>query len=66
MLKWIVLVALAVIVLGLFSPQLSRLGLWKLPGDLRFKRNGREYYLPIASTIVLSVLLTVVARVFRI
>jgi len=66
MLKWIVVVAMAVIVLGLFAPQLSRLGLWKLPGDLRFKRNGREYYLPITSTIVLSALLTLIARVFRV
>jgi hypothetical protein len=66
MMKWIVVVAMAVIVLGLFAPQLSRLGLWKLPGDLRFKRNGREYYLPITSTIVLSALLTLIARVFRV
>jgi hypothetical protein len=33
-----------------------------LPGDLRFRKNGRDYYLPITSTIVLSLLLTLVAR----
>ena len=65
MLKWIVIVAIAVIVLGLAAPQLSRLGLGRLPGDLRFKRNGREYYLPITSTILLSVALTCIARVIR-
>ena len=62
MLKWIVLVAIAAIVLGLLAPHLSRIGLGRLPGDLRFKKNGREYYLPITSTIVLSLLLTLVAR----
>ena len=62
MLKWMVLVAIAVIVLGLFSPQLSRFGLGRLPGDLRFRKNGREYYLPVTSTIVLSLLLTLLAR----
>lgn len=66
MLKWILLVAVAVVVLGLAAPQLSRLGLWRLPGDLRFRRNGRDYYLPITSTILVSLALTVIARVFRI
>ena len=46
MIKWILVLAVVVILLGLFAPQLARLGLWKLPGDLRFKRNGREYFLP--------------------
>ena len=66
MFKWIIVVAIAVVVLGLAAPQLSRLGLGKLPGDLRFKRNGREYYLPITSTILLSLVLTIVARIFRV
>ena len=62
MLKWIVLVAIAVIVLGFLGPHLSRMGLGRLPGDLRFRKNGRDYYLPITSTIVLSLLLTLLAR----
>jgi hypothetical protein len=66
MLKWIVVVAIAVIVLGLAAPYLSRFGLGRLPGDVRFRRNGREYYLPITSTILLSITLTFVARIFRI
>jgi hypothetical protein len=63
MLKWVLLVAIAVIALGLLGPHLSRMGLGRLPGDLRFRKNGRDYYLPITSTIVLSLLLTLVARV---
>jgi hypothetical protein len=63
MLKWIVLVAVAVVVLGLLGPRLSRIGLGRLPGDFRFRKNGREYYLPVTSTIMLSLLLTLVARV---
>lgn len=63
MIKWIVLVAIAVVVLGLLGPRLTRIGLGRLPGDIRFRRNGRDYYLPITSTIVLSLLLTLIARV---
>jgi hypothetical protein len=61
-LKWLVLVALAVIVLGLLGPRLTRMGLGRLPGDLRFRKNGREYYLPITSTILLSLALMLLAR----
>lgn len=63
MLKWILLVAIAVAVLGLLAPLLSRFGLGRLPGDIRFRKNGREYYLPITSTILLSLLLTLVGRI---
>lgn len=62
MFKWIVLVAVAVVVLGLLAPFLSRFGLGRLPGDLRFRKNGREYYLPITSTLLLSLLLTLIGR----
>ena len=54
------------IALGLLAPQLSRLGLWRLPGDFRFRYKGREYYLPIATTILLSLLLTLIARVLHV
>ena len=64
MVKWILLTAVVVILLGLFAPQLARLGLWRLPGDIRFKRNGREYFLPITSTILVSLALTLLLRVF--
>jgi hypothetical protein len=64
MIKWILVLVVVTILLGLFAPQLSRLGLWKLPGDLRFKRKGREYFLPITSTVLLSVALTLLLRVF--
>ena len=62
MLKWLLLVAIAVVVLGLLSPALTRLGLGKLPGDIRFRKNGREYYLPITSTILLSLALSLIVR----
>ena len=62
MVKWLIVVVLAVIVLGLLGPRLARLGLGRLPGDLRFRKNGRDYFLPITSTIVLSLLLTLITR----
>lgn len=64
MIKWILVMAVVVVLLGLFAPQLARLGLWRLPGDLRFTRKGRDYFLPITSTILVSALLTLLLRLF--
>jgi hypothetical protein len=33
---------------------LQKLGLGRLPGDLRFRAFGREWFLPFASTVLLS------------
>jgi hypothetical protein len=65
MLKWLLVIVVAVLALSVFSPALSRYGLGRLPGDLRFRRNGREYYVPITSTILLSLLLTLLARMIK-
>ena len=66
MLKWVLVLIIGIIVLGLFAPMLAKLGLWRLPGDLRFTYKGREIYLPITSTILISLVLTLVLRIFRI
>ena len=62
MLKWVLAVAIALAVLTLLSPWLSKFGLGRLPGDLTVRYKGRVYYLPFASTIVLSLALTLLAR----
>ena len=64
MIKWLLVMAVVVVLLGLFAPQLTKLGLWRLPGDVRFTRKGRDYFLPITSTILVSVLLTLLLRLF--
>ena len=64
MLKWFLALAVALVVLTLLSPWLSRYGLGRLPGDLTVRYKGRLYYLPFASTIVLSLALTLLARLF--
>jgi hypothetical protein len=62
MLKWLLTTFLALLVLTALQPWLQRLGLGRLPGDVRFKRNGRDIVLPFTSTVVLSVLLMLISR----
>jgi hypothetical protein len=52
MIKWFVTILLAIVVLSLATPWLARLGVGRLPGDFKFSVRGREYFLPIASTLL--------------
>jgi hypothetical protein len=62
MLKWLLTLILALVVLTLCTPWLRKYGLGRLPGDIVFRYNGRNYYLPLTSTVVLSLALTLLAR----
>lgn len=62
--KWLLTTFLALLVLTSLQPWLQRLGIGRLPGDLRFMRKGREVVLPFTSTVLLSVALMLIARLF--
>ena len=62
MLKWLLVLAVGVVVITLLTPWLSRYGLGRLPGDVTVRFRGRPVYLPITTTLLLSLALTLVAR----
>lgn len=62
MLKWLLTLCLAIVVLSLCTPWLRKFGLGRLPGDITLRYRGRDYYLPLATTLVLSLALTLLAR----
>ena len=62
MLKWLLTLLVALSVLTLCTPWLRKYGLGRLPGDITLRYKGRDYYLPLATTIVLSLALTLLAR----
>jgi hypothetical protein len=61
-LKWLLTLALALVVLTAMSPWLARLGLGRLPGDVRVRVKGRDYFLPFTTTILMSLALMAIAR----
>jgi hypothetical protein len=62
-LKWVLVLVVAVVVLALFAPHFARLGLGRLPGDITLRWRGRLVYLPITSTVLVSLALTALARI---
>ena len=54
MVRWFIVIFLALMLIGWVSPFLQKLGFGKLPGDLRFKLFGRDWNIPLTTTILLS------------
>jgi hypothetical protein len=61
--KWLLTTFIALLILTALQPWLQKLGIGRLPGDIRFTRNGREVVVPFTSTVVVSLLLMLIARV---
>ena len=62
MLKWLLTLLVALAVLTVLAPWLARFGLGRLPGDVTVRVKGRDYALPFTTTILLSLALTLLAR----
>lgn len=59
----LLMVAGIVMVLDLRIPWLPRLG--RLPGDFTFRHGGTTVYLPIATSLLASVILTIALSLWR-
>jgi UDP-N-acetylmuramyl pentapeptide phosphotransferase/UDP-N-acetylglucosamine-1-phosphate transferase len=58
MLKWLLTLLVVLFALGLLRPLLTRLGLGRLPGDLEVQHRGRKFYVPLATSVIFSVVIT--------
>jgi len=63
--RWLIIVGLALVVLGIAWPYLGKLGLGRLPGDIRIERDGFTLYLPITTSIIVSLVLSLLLWIFR-
>lgn len=54
MLKWLVTVFIVLVILAVATPLLARFGRGRLPGDFQIPVRGRIYYVPLASTVLLT------------
>jgi len=59
--KWLLTLVLALLILGMFTPWLNRMGLGRLPGDIQIKRKRGVFYFPFTSVILTSLLLSLIA-----
>ena len=62
MFRWLLVIFLSLLLINWVSPLLGELGFGKLPGDFRFKLFGREWFIPLTTTVMLSVVAAVIAK----
>jgi hypothetical protein len=62
MIRWVITTFIALAILSGSMPWLRKIGIGRLPGDFTLRMLGREYSFPFMSTVVISVLLTLIAR----
>ncbi len=63
MYRWLLVVFFSLLLINSVTPWLQKLGFGRLPGDIRFRLFGREIFIPLTSTIILSVVCALIAKV---
>ncbi len=64
--KMLLIFGIFMVVVGLFlifAPKIPLIG--RLPGDIVIRRGNFTFYFPLATSILLSVLLTILFSIFR-
>ena len=61
----LIIIGAVVLLAGLAWPWLSKLGLGRLPGDIRIETESGGFYFPIVTCIVLSVVLSLLLYFLR-
>ncbi len=64
--KTLILLGIILIILGIFWQIGGKfLAIGKLPGDIIIKKENFTFYFPLATSILLSIILTLIFSVFR-
>ena len=62
MIRWLVVVFVVLFLINWFTPVLRKLGFGRLPGDFQFRLFGRDFYLPVATTVLVSMAAALIVR----
>lgn len=65
MIRWVFVIFIGLLIFANLLPWLQKMGLGRLPGDLRFRLFGRIFTIPFASSILLSLFVLLLARFLK-
>jgi hypothetical protein len=63
--RFFILLGIVLLLIGLAWPLVGKLGLGRLPGDIVIERPYFRFYFPIATSLLLSVILSLVLWILR-
>ena len=58
--RFLIIFGLVLVAVGVLRPVIAKLGLDRLPGDLVIERENFRLYIPIATSLLISLLLSLV------
>lgn len=61
----LIVIGLVLLVAGLAWPWLSKLPFGRLPGDFSVERENFSFYFPLATSVVVSIVISVLIWLFR-
>jgi hypothetical protein len=59
--RWLIVFLLTFVLFNGLAGWLRKVGLGRLPGDFSFRFRGREYFVPLATSLLLSLLAMAIA-----
>ena len=62
--RWLIVFLLAFLVFNGLQTWLRRFGLGRLPGDFKLRIRGREWFVPLTSSLLLSLLAMAIGLLF--
>lgn len=62
MFRWVLIIFITLLIFSSLLPWLEKLGVGRLPGDVRFSVFGMKIFLPFASTILVSLVVLLIAK----
>ena len=63
--RWLIIVGLLLVVVGLAWPWVSRIPWGRLPGDFSIERENFSFHFPLLTGLIVSALLTLLLWLFR-
>ena len=62
--RWLIVIGIVFVLVGLAWPWVSKIPWGRLPGDFSFRVRGRQYHVPLASSVLLSLVAMAIGALF--
>jgi len=63
--KILIIAGALILAMGILWPWIAKLPLGRLPGDIVIGRPGLKLYIPITTMILISLIISILLRIFR-
>ena len=63
--KFLIIIGIILLIIGLLYPYIKKLGLGQLTGDILFKTGNSTFFFPVMTCLIISIILTIIFNLFK-